>query len=63
MDQLVAVPAHGLEVFHSVGASMGPVLAVMNLQTPGPAAPRTPPAVLLEHFERMNRVDLAHQDL
>src|SRR5207245_3566469 len=36
---------------------------MMNLQPPRSAAPRTSPAVLLERFERMNRVDLTHQDL
>jgi hypothetical protein len=63
VDQLVAVPTNRLQILNSMSASMGPVFAVMDLEPPSPAAARTSPAVLLECFERMNRVDLAHQDL
>jgi len=63
VDHFVTVPADRFQVLNPVGTTMGPVLAVMNLQPTNPAAPRTPPAVLLDGFERMYLIDPADQDL
>jgi hypothetical protein len=44
VDQLAAIPADRLQVLDFVCASVRPVLAVMNLQPPCPATPRTSPS-------------------
>jgi hypothetical protein len=36
---------------------------MVNLETPGATTPGAPPVVAPEHFERVNPVHLAHQNL
>jgi hypothetical protein len=63
MDKPVTIPAYWLQVLYSVGAAMGPVFAMMNLQAPDAAAPGTSPVVSPQHLDAVNGVYLANQDL
>ena len=63
VDQLVAVPAHRLQVLDPVGSAMRPVPAMVNLETPEATTPGASPIIQPEHFERVKPVDLSHQNL
>jgi hypothetical protein len=60
---MVAVPAHRLEILDLVGSAMRPIPAMVNLETPVATTSGAPPAVLPKHFERVNSVDFAYQNL
>jgi len=51
VDELVTIPAHRIEIFHSVRSAMGAVFPVMDLQTPYTLAPRASPMMALQDFK------------
>jgi len=61
MDDLVTIPADGLQVLNAMSSAMGPVLAMMNLQVTARAAPCAAPAMLLHGLAAVNKVDGMHE--
>jgi hypothetical protein len=63
MNQLVTIPADGLQILNAVGSAMGSVFAMMNLQVTARATPGAAPAILLHSLPAVNEVHAMHERL
>jgi hypothetical protein len=62
MNEMVTIPANGLQILDSVAPAMRPVFAMVNLQSPVVVAAATPSARSSQNFKTMDLVYLAHQN-
>jgi hypothetical protein len=61
MNQLVTIPANGLEVLNEVRAAMNPVFAMMNLQVTAQPASCAAPPMLLHGLAAVEEIHAQHQ--